>query len=247
MDALDFSNLDENTIENLLDEIEQNEEEIDEIDAWIRSEWKIGSIVECFCDNTWNKGIIIKICSDFDDDILHVKSTQNGAIHEWKRNEMEFIRPFSRAMTVYTYIFNAIMDDVGFYSDHSDTATPEPQDTPQPILEIDSIKLNYLDNIPQLTLSDDYSLDEIGATQIEQSRSLELRTCTKIKSSSSSIKCITPTTQSIAENKIKNYFRRRSVANIDHTIHRLFQLDPDLLKIREEYLERLDNDSDSNE
>merc|ERR1712228_58860 len=37
--------------------------------------------------------------------------------------------------------------------------------------------------------------------------------------------------------------RRRSVANITWAIHKLFKLDPDLLKIREEYLEKLKSQS----
>merc|ERR1712228_1064545 len=37
--------------------------------------------------------------------------------------------------------------------------------------------------------------------------------------------------------------RRRSVANITPSIHKLFKLDPDLLKIREEYLEKLKSQS----
>lgn len=62
------------------------------------------------------------------------------------------------------------------------------------------------------------------------------------------IKCITPITQEMAEMKIKRFVnRRRSVANITPSVHKLFKLDPDLMRIREEYLQRSrsqNNDSD---
>jgi len=60
--------------------------------------------------------------------------------------------------------------------------------------------------------------------------------------SSKMIKCITPITQQMAEMRIRRRApRRRSVANITPSIHRLFQLDPDLLQIRDEF-ERLNKE-----
>ena len=58
------------------------------------------------------------------------------------------------------------------------------------------------------------------------------------------IKCITPISQKMAEMTINAIdLRRRSVANITPSIHKLFKLDPDLLKIREEYLEKVKSQS----
>ena len=66
------------------------------------------------------------------------------------------------------------------------------------------------------------------------------------------IKCITPITQEMAELKLKKFVnRRRSVANITPSVHKLFKLDPDLMRIREEYLQRSrsqnNDDTDSEE
>lgn len=53
------------------------------------------------------------------------------------------------------------------------------------------------------------------------------------------IHCITPISQRVAEQQMNLYSqRRRSVANIDEHVHSLFPIDADLLKIREEFLEK---------
>ena len=72
------------------------------------------------------------------------------------------------------------------------------------------------------------------------SKSWQEITMTRIRHKESKhIKCITPITQQMAEMKINSHQkRRRSVANITDSVHRLFKIDPDLLKIRDEYLQK---------
>ena len=76
--------------------------------------------------------------------------------------------------------------------------------------------------------------------KLRLSRSWQEKTMTQRNyKSSQRIKCITPITQAMAEMKIKSIVnRRRSVANITPSVHRLFKLDPDLMKIRQQYLQR---------
>jgi len=73
-------------------------------------------------------------------------------------------------------------------------------------------------------------------------RSWEHATMTRVGyGASKCIKCITPITRQMAVSQIKDYskaMRRRSVAYITPSVHRLFPLDADLLQIRDEYLQK---------
>jgi len=145
--------------------------------------------------------------------------------------------------------------------DDEDSDTPEPLDTPQTPgsncnfdnvpyhnlhvnvnINDDDTKLEEEDII--LSDLDDVNIDDIPPPSYRPilglSRSWQEKTMTnRSYKSSQRIKCITPITQEMAEMKIKKFVnRRRSVANITPSVHKLFKLDPDLMRIREEYLQR---------
>eukprot|EP01083_Nonionella_stella_P224543 799174_1 len=150
-------------------------------------------------------------------------------------------------------------------SDNDESDTPEPCDTPlsvaNDIININNqcpygtaeeIKLSSEDDsnsdidYDQFITEDNMDNMSYHAALSPKSKSWQKITMTRMNyKRCKRIKCITPITQEMAEWKLNNMnTRRRSVANITPSVHKLFKLDDDLLKIREEYLARTNKSSD---
>eukprot|EP01083_Nonionella_stella_P083825 231833_1 len=137
---------------------------------------------------------------------------------------------------------------IPYLFEDEDSDTPEPLDTPQTPGYECTYNAMGLEELKLSSDEDDSDLDYAFIVDDEaefpalspKSRSWQRITMTKMNyKRCKRIKSITPITTEMAEWKINNiYTRRRSVAMITPTAHRLFQLDPDLLEIRQQYLAR---------
>eukprot|EP01083_Nonionella_stella_P206887 752100_1 len=185
MDTIDLNNIAESTIDSLLDEIEETEKRIDstnKIDSWIRNGWKIGSHVEIYSNSSqlWFAAKIINILNNSAGELLqieYISKNQISTTQTLRRHDTKTIRPFTKAMNIYLYIFNAIQpisfspektplisdlddlseDDFNVNDNDYDSDTPEPLDTPQPPSDgyAVNINVNYQDTDMKLTDEDD--------------------------------------------------------------------------------------------
>ena len=80
-------------------------------DLWIRNLWKVGSKCEVYSitTETWIKGTIGEIFDDSDGEWIKVKfiAKKLRRARIVKRNNLSAIRPLSKAMPIYEYMYNA--------------------------------------------------------------------------------------------------------------------------------------------
>ena len=128
-DLMDLHNISPSAIDTLLDEIEENEQEHQQriqqekqeqqeqssptLDQWIRSRWKIGSFVEVYSSSSsvWCTGKITRINVDHHyAETLEIRYRVNGQSRykNLVRNDSFNLRPLSKAMELYIYVFEAI-------------------------------------------------------------------------------------------------------------------------------------------
>ena len=82
------------------------------VDLWIRGLWKVGSKCEVYSitSESWIKGTIGKIFHDTDGEWIKVQfvARKLRRARIVKRNNGEAIRPLSKAMPIYKYMYGAV-------------------------------------------------------------------------------------------------------------------------------------------
>merc|ERR1712228_814345 len=102
---------DDNDIDEILEELDAMDSKEHSLDLWIRSVWIVGSLIE-FCSNDadiWIVGCIERIS---DDGMLKIKAVENRTSEaqskDVNRNDDKTVRPLSKALPVYQYVYDIV-------------------------------------------------------------------------------------------------------------------------------------------
>eukprot|EP01084_Bolivina_argentea_P122465 217010_1 len=97
-------------------------------DTWVKNRWKVGSTVEIYSNsaNVWFSGDIVRIFKDLDAEWLEVQYSINNTsqlkqIRRAHRDDKNSIRPYSKAIKIYQYIYKALQIDSKFNTVMNDT------------------------------------------------------------------------------------------------------------------------------
>eukprot|EP00483_Globobulimina_turgida_P004119 UN04127 len=109
-------------IDEILDEIE---EKSDTFELWVKKQWKMGSKVEVLSSSSsdsWFEAKVVGIFNDSSGEWLEVQyvADEKLRLKRIRRSDTAAIRPLSKAMGIYQYIYNSILNNTNIKTEETE-------------------------------------------------------------------------------------------------------------------------------